>query len=65
MRVEFSLALQLEWEKMSPEGTAPKKQFHTSNMYLHYMYSFGGGDGKNWLNDMYQLDFCKMVVWDR
>lgn len=38
------------------KGKAPARQFHTSSIIDNQMYVFGGGDGKNWLNDLVIFD---------
>jgi hypothetical protein len=41
-------------------GEAPMRQFHTANIIDNYMYIFGGGDGKSWLNDLLVLDLVAL-----
>lgn len=49
----------MEWNCIKIEGTAPKRQFHTTCTLGNMMYIFGGGDGKYWLNDLYVLNLGK------
>ncbi len=35
---------------MSSGENAPRRQFHTANIYKEKMWVFGGGDGESWLN---------------
>jgi hypothetical protein len=43
--------LDLEWTMYSSNG--PKRHFHSAKILGDLMYAFGGGDGVNWLNDLY------------
>jgi len=46
------LALELEWKQLPSGEDAPRRQFHTANMYKEKMWVFGGGDGESWLNTL-------------
>ena len=41
-----------------------ERDCHSAVLYKHYMVIFGGGDGFNWLNDMYMFDI-KNEAWKR
>jgi hypothetical protein len=51
----------LEWNVVKLESNAPKRQFHTACTLDNFMYIFGGGDGKFWLNDLYKFDLDEKV----
>jgi len=51
----------LEWSQVKLEGNSPKRQFHTACTQENFMYIFGGGDGKFWLNDLYKFDLGEKV----
>ena len=52
------LELDLEWKIYSSNG--PKRHFHSAKIVEDIMYAFGGGDGVNWLNDLYAYNLCSI-----
>eukprot|EP00742_Colponemidia_sp_Colp-10_P002439 GILJ01002600.1.p1 GENE.GILJ01002600.1~~GILJ01002600.1.p1 ORF type:complete len:539 (-),score=75.68 GILJ01002600.1:179-1672(-) len=39
-------------------GETPKRQFHTCNVYGHKLIVFGGGNGRDWMDQVFEFDVC-------
>jgi len=49
-----------KWKKIEGEGTQPLNRFgHSAVIYNHYMYIFGGWNGHDTMDDIYQYSIRK------
>jgi N-acetylneuraminic acid mutarotase len=50
-----------KWKRVVGDGTRPLNRFgHTSVVYEHSMFIFGGWNGHDTLDDIYQYSFGKL-----
>jgi hypothetical protein len=50
----------LTWKRVECIGEVnAARAGHVACVYENYMIMFGGGDGVNWLSDIYELDMRK------
>lgn len=50
-----------KWRKIEGDGIAPLNRFgHTASLYEHLMFIFGGWNGHDTMDDIFQYSFCNI-----